>query len=81
MYPGFTVPLDSIHGAREYFYQRARWKLAFAWLPHRCAISNRLIWLKFAYLGEARWHGPGDDAVEYNWHESTEHLIWCLRRG
>jgi uncharacterized cupin superfamily protein len=75
------APLDNPFSADHYFYSRAQWKLNFAWLPHRCNLSNKIIWLQFGYIGEARWKGPGDDAVEYHWHTKTEHLIWCLKNG
>jgi hypothetical protein len=72
-------PLDSLFGARHSFYQKAKWQMAFAWLPHRCVLSDKIIWLQNGYIGEARWTGPGEDHVEYNWHTKTEHLIWCLK--
>ena len=73
------APLDSLFGARHSFYERAKWRLAFAWLPHRCCVSGKIIWLRHGYIGEAVWHGPGEDVIEYNWHTTTEHLIWCLK--
>jgi hypothetical protein len=62
------------------FWNRARWNLKFAWWPHRCEFSGQLIWFKQAYCGTARWMGPGPDAVEVRWAESTEYLIWALKR-
>jgi hypothetical protein len=69
-------PLDMI----EYFYHRARWKLCFAWLPHRCALTNKLIWLTKAYQGTAVWTGPGDPIAEIRWHRINHHLIFQLKR-
>ena len=74
-------PLDSLFGARHSFYIRAKWRLKFAWMPHRCVISGKVIWLQDGYIGEARWMGPGEDVVEYNWHTKEEHLIWRLKNG
>ena len=74
-------PLDSLYGARDDFYHRAEWRLAFAWIPHRCVISNRIIWLRFGYMGTATWTGPGTPVHEYNWHTVEEHLIWRLKNG
>jgi len=79
------VPLDGnmgyqSHTFEEAFLLRARWTLKFAWWPKRCILSNRRIWLEHAYRGVAVWMGPGSDAVEINWAESTEYLIWSLKR-
>jgi hypothetical protein len=61
------------------FYNRAQWTREFAWLPHRCDATGRVIWLQWAYRGRAVWTGPGDDAVETRWHDRHEHLIWALK--
>ena len=66
-------PLDSLYGARHDFYMRAEWTKEFAWMPHRCVISNRIIWLRFGYMGMAMWTGPGEPVYEYNWHTEKEH--------
>jgi hypothetical protein len=50
-------------------------------MPHRCIRSGRIIWLRFGYMGNAVWTGPGDPVFEYNWHTVEEHLIWCLKNG
>ena len=65
-----------------YYYWHNRvsnWQLKFAWLPHRCDITGKMIWLQLAYRGRARWTGPGDDAVETRWHDRHEHLIYTLK--
>ena len=74
-------PLDSLFGGQGSFYQRASWRQEFAWWPHRCIRSNRIIWLKYGYEGMAMWTGPGEPVYEYNWHTTEEHLIWCLKNG
>ena len=61
------------------FRDRAQWTGEFAWLPHRCDITKRIIWLQWAYRGRAVWTGPGDDAVETRWHDRHEHLIYTLK--
>lgn len=63
------------------FLNRAKWRLTFAWKPHRCIRSNRIIWLKYGYLGTAMYTGPGEPVYEYNWHTVEEHLIWTLTNG
>lgn len=61
------------------FYQRAIWKKKFSWWPHRCLITNRRIWLEFAYRGTAMYTGPGDPVYETQWHDTKEHLLWSLK--
>lgn len=65
--------------AYDTFLDRAVWGLKFAFLPHRCYISDRLILFKYAYRGTAIWTGPGDDVVEHRWHTVEEHLIFKLK--
>lgn len=62
------------------FLRKAKWKETFAFLPHRCRISKRLIWLKKAYKGVAIYYGPDTPAIETQWHESGEHIKWLLTR-
>lgn len=37
--------------AEDIFYKDAEWSLNFAWLPHRCDITNKEIWFEWAYRG------------------------------
>jgi len=62
------------------FLRKAKWKETFAFLPHRCRISKRLIWLKKAYKGVAIYYGPGTPVTETHWHESGEHIKWLLSK-
>ena len=62
------------------FYHWAVWTREFVWLPHRCDITKRIIWLQRAYRGRAVW-GPGNNVVETRWHTSDEHLIYLLKRN
>ena len=39
------------------FYGRAKWYLRRCWIPHRCDMSGRWLWLVKAYLGQAIWNG------------------------
>ena len=63
----------------RYFYQRAQWRRRFAWLPHRCLLTNERIWLEFAYRGTAVWTGPGDPVLEHQWHRTKHHVVWLLK--
>lgn len=61
------------------FYNRADWTMKFCWLPRRCVLSNKLMWLKYAYKGTAMWTGPGEPVYEHRWHDKQEHLIWKIK--
>jgi len=56
------------------------WQLKFAWLPHRCNLSDQFIWLKFAYRGRAEVFVRIDEPIPVRWHTTTEHLLWLLKR-
>ena len=61
------------------FLNRAKWKLKFAWWPHRCYISNQRIWGKLGYQGTAIWTGPGTPAFETNWITKEEFVVGMLK--
>jgi hypothetical protein len=73
---GYTaVPLD------ELFYNKlVGTQLKFVWMPVKCNISGKSMWLEFAYKLTALYTGPGDPLFEYKWHDKHEHLIWKLKR-
>ena len=74
------MPLDSrMYDDYDIFRSRAVWYLKFAWLPKRCYITNKLIWLKLAYKGTAMYTGPGDPIFEHHWVEKNEYLIAKLK--
>ena len=53
--------------------------LEFAWLPKRCYITKKVLWLKFAYKQTAMWTGPGDSLFEYRWYAREEFVIAKLK--
>lgn len=57
------------------------WRLTFSWLPHRCNLSNQIIWLKYGYEGSELITGLGDPVVNAYWHERNEHIIWTLKNA
>jgi len=72
-----------IHGASDIEYSigwdAPIWYMSFAFLPHRCGISNKLIWLKYAYActksvnyGDGRYH-------DTTWRTREEHIIALLK--
>jgi len=76
-----TMPLDSRFGDNLFHSKCLGWEYRFAWLPHRCEISRRLIWLERAYRGTALFRsGDIDTIAEHRWHTSTHHLIWILKK-
>ena len=60
------------------FYALAKWERKFCFLPHRCNISKKIIWLTYAMKGNARepWYVT---SVETKWHRAKEHTMWLLR--
>ena len=78
-----SVITDTTAIVKSYYWHAqgvANWQLKFAWLPHRCCLSDRFIWLKFAYRGRRFITGPGEPVIEDYWHTTTEHMIWLLKR-
>ena len=55
-------------------------ELKFVWLPQRCIISGKLLWLKYAYRLTAMYTGPGDPVYDYRWHDKNTHIMWLLKR-
>ena len=62
------------------FYRKAIWREQFAWIPKRCNLSNKRIWLKKCMMGVAMWTGPGDPVFEFKWHDMKEHVFWMLKQ-
>ena len=63
-----------------WFYRNCLgWQLRFALFPHRCDLTDRVIWLEYAYKGTSMLTGPGDPIIEHRWHDKAEHLIWKLK--
>ena len=65
--------------ADAFFYYKAAWTLQFAWLPHQCELTKKIIWLQSAYQGRASYGDPSEAVYEYRWHDRHEHLIWVLK--
>lgn len=52
----------------------------FAWLPKKCYLSNKLIWLTWGYKQTAMYTGPGDPAFEYRWYDKLYFVADRLKR-
>jgi hypothetical protein len=57
----------------------SNWALKFAWVPHRCCKSERLIWLEHAYQGTRIITGPGTPITETFWLNKADFVIWKLK--
>ncbi len=55
--------------------QKAKWRRCFSWVPHKCKLSNKLIWLSWAYKGTVIYTGPGEPVIEFYWIKQNEFLI------
>lgn len=74
------MPLDSNFGDNLFYSKCLGWELKFSWLPHRCQLSNRIIWLEFSYRGTAAHRsGDVDFIYEHRWRDKNEHLIYILK--
>jgi hypothetical protein len=60
------------------FYSRATWQLSFAWLPHRCEITNKIIFWKYGYRGLAI-NFEAEFESEVRWRDSHEHVLQLLK--
>lgn len=52
----------------------------FAWLPKKCYLTGKRIWLTYGYRLTRIIAGPGDTLFEYRWHDKNEHIIWKLKQ-
>lgn len=58
---------------------KAQWAITFAVFPHRCKISNKMIWFKYAYRATSMLTGPGDPVIEYTWLSKNQYLLEVLK--
>jgi hypothetical protein len=42
-------------------------------------LSDKRLWLQFAYRKVAMWTGPGEPVFEYRWYDKDEYLIAKLK--
>jgi hypothetical protein len=63
----------------QLFYDRAVWHIRFSWLPRRCALSGKSLWLTRAYQGTAMWSGVSEPVHEHKWVERGEFLFRRLK--
>jgi hypothetical protein len=75
MWGGPKVPWDPY----AYFHDNAIWSWQFAWLPHRCELSNKFIWLSYAYRGVATMNDY-PEPVQVRWRNTDEHLLYLIKQ-
>lgn len=57
------------------------WIYTFAWLPQRCNLTNKIIWLKKAYKGIEIRDRFGMDVYDmFIWHEEAAHIKYLLTK-
>lgn len=77
---GYAGKRAMANGRDDWFYRRCvGWELTVAWLPKRCDLTGRRIWLKEAWRGTSVLTGPGESIIEHRWHDKDEHLIFLLK--
>ena len=73
------IPFETVQrDMRDIFYARARWQFKRCWMPVRCDISGKILWLVKAYRGEVAWHGPSDAMLETRWLGKFEFMKFRL---
>jgi hypothetical protein len=63
----------------DMFWSRSTWEYKFVLWPKYCEISNRRIWLEYAYKGTRMIAGPGEPVFEYKWLTKEEFLLARLK--
>lgn len=53
--------------------------LEFLFLPRRCCLTDKLLWLTKAYKQTAIWTGPGDNLFEYRYYNKKDFLVARLK--
>jgi hypothetical protein len=61
------------------FWDRAYWEYKFVLWPKHCEISNRRLWLEYAYKGTRMITGPGEPVFEYRWLTKEEYLLAAIK--
>lgn len=62
------------------FNRYAEWKLSFSFLPRKCDLTEKIIWLEYAYKGRLQRTMLEDYVYEVRWHRKNDHLIWALKQ-
>jgi len=65
----------------DYLFNRAcvGTELVFLLWPQRCHVSNKLLFLQYAYKKTAMWTGAGDPVFEYRYYHKKEFILARLK--
>jgi hypothetical protein len=63
----------------DHFERVAAWGEEFFWLPKRCYVTKKLLWLVTAYRGVAMYTGPGEAVVEFRFYSKESFMMKALR--
>ena len=74
------MPLDSNFGDNLFNSRCLGWERSFAWLPRRCHLSKRWIWLQSAWVGSAMFIVGDHFVFEHRWHHPVSHTWWLLKQ-
>mgnify|MGYP003478985221 FL=1 len=65
-------PPDMFDGFYNNMFPRKARQRKFAWLPHRCNNSGKIIWLTYAYFNDY-------DVYEHSWITKEEYILERLK--
>lgn len=65
------VALDYIDFLTPYLKFVKDWQLHFCWLPHRCILTGKILWLKDCYRGSRH--------SDVYYIEKHEFILWSLK--
>ena len=61
------------------FLDGASVELKFTWLPKKCQLTQKWLWLRPAYRAMRVWTGPGEPVFEYRWFKCYDFLLWRIK--
>ncbi len=67
------------HDSSAHIDGKMNWQREFALLPHRSDISNKLIWLKYAYSQTTVYGYYTESVKSTRWRTKQEHTIEILK--
>ncbi len=64
------------------FLVEANVEIKFAWLPKRCQLTNKWLWLRPAYRATRYWNGERAGAItEHRWFKCHDFLMWRIQNS
>lgn len=62
------------------YLKLADWKLHFCIIPRSCVITNKILWLTYAYKGRRTVSDNENFTIEFYYMGVNEYLIWMLKK-